>query len=224
MAESTPLERVQQLRQQGQNNSQIIDTLQREGLTSSQIFDALSQQDIPNAGTGLPDLPPMPGMTSEDDLEPPAPPSHESAPPHQPMPSQPAFTPKPTVSAASNISNEEYIEAIIDEKWAEIENDIQKIVEWKNRSEQRIQQLSQSMTDLKDRFDKLHAALIGKIESYDRNILEVGAEIKAMEKVFSKVLPVFTENVKQLTSVTDRISRQHGEEPPASADSRRYAR
>ena len=89
----------------------------------------------------------------------------------------------------------------------DIEEDIRRVVEWKNRSEQRITQLSQQFEDLKDRFDKLHAALIGKIESYDKNILEVGAELKAMEKVFSKVMPAFTENVKQLDDMTKRLKK-----------------
>lgn len=111
-------------------------------------------------------------------------------------------------TASGSVSTEEYVEAIIDEKWAELEDDIQKVVEWKNRSEQRIQGLAQQVADLKDRFDKLHQALIGKIESYDKNILEVGAEIKAMEKVFSKVLPVFTDNVKQLNDITERMSKK----------------
>jgi chromosome segregation ATPase len=110
-------------------------------------------------------------------------------------------------SASADISTEEYVEAVIEERWADVEDDIRKIVEWKNRSDQRITQLSQQFDDLKDRFDKLHGALIGKIESYDKNILEVGAEIKAMEKVFSKILPTFTDNVKQLDSITKKLSK-----------------
>jgi len=51
-------------------------------------------------------------------------------------------------------------------------------------------------------FDKLHQAIIGKIAEYDKNILNVGTEIKAMEKVFQKVLPTFTENVNELSRVT----------------------
>lgn len=135
----------------------------------------------------------------------PPPPSQPapSAPPQQQMQQQ-----APPRTASSDISTEEYVEAIIEERWADIEEDIRKVIEWKNRSEQRITQMNQQFDDLKDRFDKLHGALIGKIESYDKNILEVGAEIKAMEKVFSKVLPTFTDNVKQLDSITKKLSEK----------------
>lgn len=205
MAQQIPTDRVQQLRQQGYTNSQVIDILQRDGFNSSQIFDAMNHSDIPNAGAPSGNLPPPPDFDAP------------QAPPQQFTPQVQAPPAQEKHSAPSDVSTEEYIEAIIDEKWTEIEDDVQKIVDWKNRSEQRLTQLTQQVTDLKDRFEKLHAALIGKIETYDRNILEVGAEIKAMEKVFSKVLPVFTDNVKRLDEITDKMDRRSGAEsaPPS---------
>lgn len=210
MAEELTI-KVKQLKTQGYQNSQIIDMLQHDGHSSAEIFDALSHADIASGG-------PPPGPKSSaftKDL-----PDSPVAPPTSPAPATtapsfpPASTPTdsfsqapPTMSSNKDITPEEYIEAIIDERWAEVEDDIQKIIEWKNRSEQKITAMSTQFADLKDRFDKLHAALIGKIESYDKNILEVGAEIKAMEQVFSKVLPTFTENVKQLNDVADRLKK-----------------
>ena len=42
-----------------------------------------------------------------------------------------------------------------------------------------------------------------KVSEYDKNITDVGIEIKAMEKVFEKVLPSLTENVNKL----DRLAK-----------------
>lgn len=222
MVDQKLLQKVSELRSQGYQNSQIIDALQKDSYNSSQIFDALNQSNIGNAGPQTGNLPPAPSFedttgspaSSELPSMPPPPQQHQQQQSFAPPQQQPLFAPHPQENYArsapqhSDVSTEEYIEAIIDEKWVELEADIEKIVEWKNRSEQRITQLSQQVTDLKDRFEKLHAALIGKIETYDKNILEVGAEIKAMEKVFSKVLPVFTDNVKQLSDVTEKLSRR----------------
>jgi hypothetical protein len=97
---------------------------------------------------------------------------------------------------------EEIAEAIIDEKWAELLKNISQITEWKEKTESNINKLEQELHDLKDSFDKLHKAIIGKIGEYDQNILNVGTEIKAMEKVFQKVLPAFTENVNELSRIT----------------------
>lgn len=127
------------------------------------------------------------------------------------MPPPPGGMPPPPNYQASapqdSASNEELIEAIIDEKWNELVKDVNKIVAWKEAMTAHIERLEQRMNDLKGQFDKLHEAVIGKVGEYDRNIIEVGSEVKAMEKVFSKVLPTFTENVAQLTRITDALKK-----------------
>jgi predicted site-specific integrase-resolvase len=117
-----------------------------------------------------------------------------------------ATTPQAVSTAdSSSISNEELIEAIIDEKWNELVKDINKIIDWKTSAEGRISSMEQEVKDLKDSFDKLHQAVVGKVGEYDQHILDVGSELKAMEKVFAKILPVFTENVSALTRITDDL-------------------
>lgn len=102
-------------------------------------------------------------------------------------------------------TNEELIEAIIDEKWNELVKDVNKILEWKNQTEARITKIEQGINDLRGEFDKLHQGILGKIGEYDKHIMDVGVEIQAMEKVFAKVLPVFTQNVSELTRITDDL-------------------
>ncbi|RMF05574.1 hypothetical protein D6764_04340 [Candidatus Woesearchaeota archaeon] len=69
---------------------------------------------------------------------------------------------------------------------------------------------------MKSEFDSLHRGVLGKIGEYDQNIVNIGTEIKAMERVFQKVLPVFTENVNELNRVTEEIrtvlSRKNSQE------------
>jgi len=122
--------------------------------------------------------------------------------PSQPISSIPSFQEKsPGV--------EELVESVIEEKWDDLVKDITKIIEWKNETETRINSLKQEFTDLKNDFDKLHKAVLGKIGEYDKNILNVGADVKAMEKVFSKVLPVFTEKVNDLSKVADSFKKKN---------------
>ncbi len=100
---------------------------------------------------------------------------------------------------------EELIEAIIDEKWAEVERDIGRIIEWKDSVDERIGSITAQVTDLKTNFEDLHKAILGKVGDYDKNILEVGTQLKAMEEVFSKVLPTFTDNVGELNRITNKL-------------------
>lgn len=97
---------------------------------------------------------------------------------------------------------EELAEAIIDEKWNEIVRSINKIIDWKERVEARVTKMEQQLEDMNKNFDTLHKGVLGKITDYDRNLTNVGAEIKAMDKVFQKVLPSLTENVSELSRIT----------------------
>lgn len=135
-------------------------------------------------------------------------------PPNQPtqgMPPPPPQQPQQQSAPSQQpfqTTNEELIEAIIDEKWNDLVKDINKIIEWKNSAEARLSAMSQQITDIKEEFDKLHQAVVGKVGEYDQHILDVGAELKAMEKVFAKVLPVFTENVSELSRITDDLKHR----------------
>jgi prefoldin subunit 5 len=96
---------------------------------------------------------------------------------------------------------EEMAEAIIDEKWEELVKSINKIIEWKEKMDGSINKIQQEITDMKENFDRLHSSVVGKIDEYDKNIVNVGTEVKAMEKVFEKALPAFTENVGELRRI-----------------------
>jgi septation ring formation regulator EzrA len=115
-----------------------------------------------------------------------------------------------SVSFRETSSNEELIEAVVEEKWNELVKDINKIIEWKNATSNRIAVIEQKIEDMRREFDKLHSGIIAKVDDYDKNISNVGAEVKAMEKVFSKVLPVFAENVSELSRIAKDIKRPSG--------------
>jgi len=184
-APGLPTDQVMVLKQRGMSNDQIIPELERQGYSSNQIFDALNQTNISGAGSQL-----EPNM----DMQP-----QQGLPQEQPYPTQPEQTPKPQIDKEQI---EEIAEAIIDEKWKEFEDDLKIIIDWKDKTESRINKFEQQIDDLTGSLNSLHKSLLGKISEYDRNITDVGVEIKAMEKVFQKVLPNLTENVNKLERMT----------------------
>ncbi len=202
-ASDIPLARIEDMQRKGLTNNQIIQTLQRDGYTTTQVFDALNQANMQPTHQ-------MRDVTMD---QRPTRPSYQnpttmgSGLPGDPsgMPPPPSLNAPMMGGMGGGASSEELIEAIIDEKWHELEKSVNKIIEWKDAMNARIEKLEQRMDDLKGDSEKLHDAVVGKIGEYDRNILEVGAEVKAMEKVFSKVLPVFTENVAELSRITDKV-------------------
>lgn len=186
-----PIDLIRNMRSQGLDNNQIIQSLQREGYSSSVIFDAMNQADMPSGDPVQKDYTSDQGYSE---------PQYDSGMQENYGRSQNIQTVQP--SFQTDISTEELVEAIIDEKWNDLMRDLNKIVEWKNFANNKLVSMEQKIEDLKREFDKLHSALISKIDDYDKNITNVGAEVRAMEKVFSKVLPVFTENISELSRIT----------------------
>jgi len=182
-----PIDRVMQLRSQGYSNSQVADYLRREGVSPSMINEAIAQADAKSGADGTYNSAQGQGM-----------PQRQADQSNQGMDQSGSGE----AAADDGAEIEELIEEIIDEKWKELVKDIKKIAEWKDKTDERMLKLDQSFTDLKGNFESLHKALLGKIGEYDKNILDVGTDIKAMEKVFEKVLPRFTENVNELSRIT----------------------
>jgi len=195
----TPVDKVSAMQKQGISNFQIVQSLQQQGFSSQQIYDAINQASIKTGVSPSPagPMPPAPGGMPP---APPGGPAPKAMPPGpMPPPMSPAAGPAPGI--------EETVEAIVEEKWKEVSEALGKINEWKESTETNISKIQQSMKDLKSDMDNLHKAIVAKIGEYDQNILSVGTEIKAMEKVFSKVLPTFTENVNELARVTKGINK-----------------
>lgn len=151
-----------------------------------------------------------PGFSQQDSQQPPfPPPGGPSSQNSQPPQGMPQFPPPSSNSSEQDLSAddvEELIEAIIEEKWNELKKNVEKLISWKDQMDDRINKVKQKQEDLEAQFDKVHNAVLGKVGEYDKNIKEVGGQLQAMEKLFSDVLPKFTENVNTLNRVTERMA------------------
>ncbi len=193
MPEDIPTEAVLGMRQQGLTNNQVITSLQRQGYNTNQILDAMNQAEMrlqtrrpfDAAGGKMPDMnvPDMPpGM---------APQGAEGLPPLE--------------GGVDSARIEEIAEAIIEEKWTDLLENINRIIEWKDKTEMRVTQMETMVKMMKDDFDKMHTSILERVGDYDKHIGEVGTEVKALEKVFQKVLPGFIENISELSRITDDL-------------------
>jgi len=186
------------MRQQGYPDEQIIQMLQSQGYKSSEIYDALSQGDI---ASGAPVGPSFSEPSPSGPMPPPGPYAYEQQ-QEQPMQQEPAQ------QTEDREKVEQIAEAIIDEKWKEIAKDMGRMMELNRKTELRLVKIEADIKNLKENFDSLHKGVLGKITEYDQNLVNVGTEIKAMEKVFQKILPTFTENVSKLSRLTEGIGKK----------------
>ncbi|HLG23980.1 MAG TPA: hypothetical protein VI564_03575 [Candidatus Nanoarchaeia archaeon] len=195
-AGGSPIEQVLMMKQQGYTNNQIVQALQSQGYDNSSIFEAINQAGITGDVSFDQQQPMESGMPEFGQAFEPQP---------QQQPNYQTFQPPAQIQTPVGIDDErvqEIVEQVIEEKWNELAKDIQKVIDWKEKSEDRMSKIEQQILDLKLSMDGLTKSIMGKITQYDQNIVDVGTEIKAMEKVFQKVLPSMTENVNKLERMT----------------------
>lgn len=199
MAMAVPVDDVLQLRSQGLTDNLIVEELKGRGYNQPQINSALAQAD---AGS-------EPEISGLDEF--PAP-SNANARQGYSGYSQPQMPARPSAPASDEEGNiyeriEEIAESMIDEKWDELISEVKKIIEWKEKIEDKQTQIINDLEKLKEDFTVLHQGVLGKLEDYDSRMMEVGTELKAVGKVFKEVVPQFVENVKELKDVTGKMRK-----------------
>jgi hypothetical protein len=209
-----PVQHVVNMRNQGLSNNQIIQNLQRFGYGIDQINNAFNQADI-KVGVHPAPVQTSPGdQGGQDDHGGPPPAGRGGAWGEQPG-SGMEPGPEPSAQMSEDISPgeariHEVAEAIIEEKWSELMESVNHIIEWKDSIETKTAKMEQQLADLVKTVDKLHEGVLGKISDYDKGLSNVSTEIKALEKVFQKILPGFMENVHELSRITETMKGSKG--------------
>ena len=195
MADQMLVNEVTQLRSQNLSNDQIAQQLLYQGHSNADVFNAMSQADVTPAseqGHMENQMPPPPAMG-------------------QPQPpAQPGMPPPPAEHHAEVDTNKisEIAESIIEEKWSELVDHVNTIIEWKSTMELKLASMEEGIKNLKSEFETLNKAILGKIGETDSVMREVGTDIKALEQVFKKILPGFVENVNELSRITAKMKKK----------------
>tara|TARA_Y100000310_G_C20500096_1_gene723534 strand:- start:246 stop:830 length:585 start_codon:yes stop_codon:yes gene_type:complete len=187
---------VQQLRGEGLTDSLIMEELSKQGFKAEEIHAAISGVESSASSA----VPPMPGSFAQPGMAPAA--NVGPAPVANPMPL--------AIGEDANIYEriEAITESMIDEKWDELISEVKKIVEWKEKIEERQNSIISDLTKLKEDFKTLHQGVLGKLGNYDTRMRDVDTELKAVGKVFKDVIPVFVENVKELSHITGKVKNK----------------
>ena len=101
----------------------------------------------------------------------------------------------------------EIIEAIVDEKWEEVISKVGNIAIWKEKVNNDVVSIKQELVRLEENFRELQNAVLGRVKDYDEGIRGIHTEMKALEKVFEKILEPLTTNIKDLAKVTQDLKK-----------------
>ncbi|MBL7100990.1 MAG: hypothetical protein ISS23_03495 [Nanoarchaeota archaeon] len=224
-----PTEDVISLRNQKKSNDEIVSALSQKGFSNQQISDAINQADIKGGVEGkvpAPEaaiVPPAEGMkpsalTKDPEISIPVPspekeatpaaPSEEFGVPQVKQPSIQGVMPTSQQPSMDMESVQEIVESIIDERWQEVVASVGDITIWKGRVEDDIASIKQEILRTEDRFSRLQASIIGKVDEYQMGITKVSNEMEALEKVFSKIMEPLTTNIKELQRITRDMKKK----------------
>lgn len=227
------VQKILSMKNQGYNNQQIAQILTQQGYDNQQIYNSMNQAEINSNPKSQTEHMPQFQQASPISQAGPDPqpyPQMQQSPQPQQYPdfqgdhrdsvsySQQEFSSSKDIFDQKQIDKiEELTEAIIDERWTELMNNIQKIVDWKNRSEERILTLEKSFSELKDDFKRLNLAIVGRIKEYDQNLQETLGNVKALNLVFKQILPQFSLDIKSLHRIVDDL-KGTGKKPVSSKE------
>ena len=101
----------------------------------------------------------------------------------------------------------ELIEAVINEKWQETMSGLGNLAVWKEKINNDVISIKQELIRLEERFEQLQNAVLGRVKEYDEGIRGVHTEMKALEKVFERILEPLTSNIKELSVITQELKK-----------------
>ncbi|MBS3152535.1 hypothetical protein J4230_03945 [Candidatus Woesearchaeota archaeon] len=101
----------------------------------------------------------------------------------------------------------ELIEAVINEKWQETLSGVGNLAVWKEKINNDIISIKQELVRLEEKFEQLQNAVLGRVKEYDEGIRGVHTEMKALEKVFERILEPLTSNIKELGMITQELKK-----------------
>lgn len=101
----------------------------------------------------------------------------------------------------------EIAESIIDERWSEFTKKIGNLAVWQEKTNMSISSIKQELIRTQERFENLQKVVVGKVSEYDEGIRAVHTEMKALEKVFERILEPLVSNVKELSKITEELKK-----------------
>lgn len=191
-----PTEEVLNLKKQGLGNEDIVKSLKDKNYNSQEIGDAISQAGIKE---NISEEAPSPGQF--DVSEP-----------------QESFTPELNIQAPVQTpvksgrelmeTIQELTESVVNEKWEDLMGSLGNITLWKEKMQTDVRAVKQEIIRMEERLNNLQTAVVGKVGEFDRHMVDVSSEIKALEKVMEKIIEPLSENIKELNRVTEKLKER----------------
>ncbi len=219
------LDSITQMKSQGMQDSQIIQSLQESGVSPREISEALSQAQIKRAVAAPVDqsmeasILNHPGEEMEEEYQPPMqeynqPQAPVYAPQEQAYPSEygqqdyqqqgygegysaEAQQYSQGYAAADSSTLMEIAEQVFSEKIKKIQSQVDSLTEFKNISQTKLTIMEERLKRTESVLDQLQMSILEKVGSYGQNLSSIKKEMSMMQDSFGKVINEAADNARR---------------------------
>lgn len=161
------------------------------------------------------DIPPAPSTVPMNEALEPAPEtlsgSEDYSVPEQVVQKRTYSQPIPIPQSSGNVDVErihEIVESVVNERWEELMAKTGNLPSWKEKINMNVIAIKQEIVRLNDRMENLQNSVLGRVKDYDSGMRDVQSEMKALEKVFERILEPLTSNIKELDRLTKEMKER----------------
>ncbi len=196
--------RIIAMRQQGMPDPQIFDTLASEKISPEEIEMSMNQANQAMGGGGPPMTGP-PGMSGPPMAGAPM----GGMPPvsGQPMGGMPQMPGQVAQLETESEDVEALVEKLVAEKTEGMDLRLKDMEADMGKVRTDIQELKNMAIELKQKYAGLQEESLGKVEEYAKELENVGAQIKAMQRILQQIIPSLAENITKLQKVVDEVKK-----------------
>ncbi|MFA6023023.1 MAG: hypothetical protein WC781_02970 [Candidatus Pacearchaeota archaeon] len=223
------LDSVNQLKQSGYSESEIIQTLQQNGISPREINDAISQSKIKEAVAGSSMIEEQNGEFSgmqpslmnqpieEVPLEPEVPSPYETQIPYpqetQQYGEQPSGYPQESYQAypqSYGLNTEtmsEIASQLIAEKLSKTNLSISSLMEFKSLIDSKVDKIDSRLVRIESIMDQLQTTLIRRSSGQVQDIEDIKTELRGMQNSFSKVINPLTDSIREVQAMKNKAKK-----------------
>ena len=205
MKKSVPIDRVKELSSKGFSEVEIIDVLRKEGYSPDEIDAALTEA-LKLGVSGI--SPPAEAPTSLPKLEDLQPKQAAIEVPETSLPQDYGYYTSPEYAQPMQAyPSEDYIEFIVKEKTAELDEKLREFVIKYSELEKRFSEIHEQLNELAKAKSSGEQLILARLDEFKSLLTDMETRLAGLEKAFKEALPALIESVRALSDVVQRMKK-----------------
>ncbi|MEM5879224.1 MAG: hypothetical protein QXU74_01900 [Candidatus Aenigmatarchaeota archaeon] len=201
-----PVERIKELSSKGFSEVEIIDVLRKEGYSPEEIDAGLTEA-LKMGVSGI--SPPTEGPVNLPKLEELQPRQAPVEVPETSLPQDYSYytTPVYPSQSAQAYPAEEYIDFIVKERTAELNDKLKEFMIKYSELEKRFAEIHEQLNELTKAKTSGEQLVLARLDEVKSVLVDMETRIAGLEKAFKDALPALIESVRALSDVVQRMKR-----------------